>query len=446
MRRQAGINALNALRNKIRDLATARLGKNAGMVVGVVRRGETWAAGFGALDAERQPPDEDTIFEIGSITKVITTLLLAEMVKRGEVALDEPVQKYLPGNVQAPKWRDQEITLFHLATHTSSLPRLPTNFWNTVKDRDNPYANYQASDLYEFLSGYRLKRPIGSRVEYSNLGMGLLGHVLGLAAGKSYEELASERVLRPLGMNDTSIALRPEQQGRLAPGHAANGKLAAPWDIPALAGCGAMRSTARDLLRFAAASMNAEASPLADAVELCQRLRPKACIARRSWKAYAFALLFSGLSIGAQWQFKLAPGDPSFVLAIWEPIILVAAYCGLAPGLLTTGACVAGAHFLQGGHKFVWWSNLLLGAAVSFFASRYLRSRDRELMLGWQHQQLYRFNRGPRFVWHNGRVGGYASFLGFIREKEVAVVVLANSAKSVDAVGVNVLKLLDQEA
>jgi serine-type D-Ala-D-Ala carboxypeptidase/endopeptidase len=179
-----GINTLNALQNQIRDLATARLGKNAGMVVGILRGAEPWVAAYGSLDAGQQPPDEDAIFEIGSVTKVFTTLVLAEMVLRGEVALDDPAQKYLPGNVQMPKWRDQEITLLHLATHTSSLPRLPRNLWKTMKDFANPYANYQVSDLYEFLSGYKLKRPIGSRVEYSNLGMGLLGHTLGLVAAR----------------------------------------------------------------------------------------------------------------------------------------------------------------------------------------------------------------------------------------------------------------------
>src|SRR5580693_9015577 len=171
----AVINTLEPLQSKIRDLATAGLGKHAGIVVGILRGGDQWVAGYGSFDAGQQPPDEDAIFDIGSVTKVFTTLVLVEMVLRGEVALDDPAQKHLPSTLQMPKWRGQEITLFHLATHTSSLPRLPRNLWKTVKDLANPYANYQVSDMYEFLSGYKLKRPIGSRVEYSNLGMGLLG-------------------------------------------------------------------------------------------------------------------------------------------------------------------------------------------------------------------------------------------------------------------------------
>ena len=293
----AAINTLNPFQSKIRDLATAGLGKHAGIVVGILRGGDQWVAGYGSFDAGQQPPDEDAIFEIGSVTKVFTTLVLAEMVLRGEVALDDPAQEYLPCTLQMPKWRGQEITLLHLATHTSSLPRLPRNLWKTMKDLANPYANYQVSDMYEFLSGYKLKRPIGSGVEYSNLGMGLLGHILGLAAGKSYEELVSERILRPLGMNHTSITLSPDQQGRLAPGHTSRGKVTANWDLPTLAGAGALRLTAGDVLRFVAASMNRATGPLAEAARLCQRLYPKTRKALPSWKDYALALLFSGLGV-----------------------------------------------------------------------------------------------------------------------------------------------------
>jgi len=446
----AAINTLTPLQSRIRDLATAGLGKHAGIVVGIRRGGDQWVAGYGSFDAGQRPPDEDAVFDIGSTTKVFTTLVLAEMVVRGEVALDDPAQKYLPGTLQMPRWRGQEITLFHLATHTSSLPRLPANLWKTIKDQANPYANYQVSDLYEFLSGYKLKRPIGSRVEYSNLGMGLLGHILGLVAGKSYEELVSEHILRPLGMKNTSITLSPDQQGRLAPGHTSRGKVTANWDIPTLAGAGALRSTVGDLLRFLAASMNCATGPLAKAVQLCQRLYPKTRKSLPSWKDYALALLLSGLGVLAQWHFGLAPGDVFFVLAVVWPGIFAGAHLGLAPGLLAAATTVAGTYFLQHGHNFNWWVELVVGgvfSSFSFFALRRSGLRNRRVMLGWQYQRLYLlpFPRGPRFVWHNGGTGGYASFVGFIREREAAVVVLANSAKSVDSVGVEILKLLNRE-
>ena len=159
------INILDPLQSQIHHLAAAALGKHAGIVVGILHGGDQWVSGYGSFDRDQQPTDHDAIFEIGSVTKVFTTLLLAEMILRGKVALGDPAQKYLPTSVQLPTWRGQEIALFHLATHTSSLPRLPANLWKTVKEHANPYANYRVSDLYEFLSSYKLKRPIGSRVE-----------------------------------------------------------------------------------------------------------------------------------------------------------------------------------------------------------------------------------------------------------------------------------------
>jgi CubicO group peptidase (beta-lactamase class C family) len=437
--------ALDSLWNKIDGLAAAGLGKNAGMVVGVLRGGERRVAGYGLLDAGRQPPDEHSICEIGSVTKVFTALVLANMVLRGEVALDDPVRKYLPSTVQMPTWRGREITLLHLATHTSSLPRLPGNLSKTIKDQANPYANYQVSYLYEFLSGYKLRYPIGSREEYSNLGMGLLGHVLELVAGKCYEELVRDRILRPLSLNDTTITLNPDQQGRLAPGHTSDGKVTANWDTPALAGCGALRSTVNDTLSFIAASMNPVTSPLAQAVRLCQRLYPKTAKPQASWKAYSLALLLSGLSLLVQWQFGLVPGNAQFALALFAPMLVVAWFGGLGAGLLATAATVAGTCFLQHDHNFGWWVGLLFGGGASIAISRRAGLSGRGAMLAWQYQRLYQFDRGPRMVWHNGGTGGYASFVGFTRETEAAVVVLANSEKSVDLVGVEVLKLLNQE-
>lgn len=438
-------NGLDSLWDNVRDLATAGLGKNAGIVVGVLLAGERRVAGYGVLDAGRQSPVEHTVFEIGSVTKVFTAVVLADMVLRGEVGLNDPVRKYLPSTVQMPTWRGQEITLLHLATHTSSLPRLPANVWKTIKDQANPYANYQVSDMYEFLSGYKLRRPIGSREEYSNLGMGLLGHVLGLVAGKTYEQLVSERILEPLGLNDTSITLNVDQQGRLAPGHTSNGKVTANWDTPTLPGCGALRSTVNDVLAFVAASVNPATSPLAEAARFCQHLYPKTAKPRPSWKACSLALLLSGLSILVQWRFGLVPGTAQFGLTVFIPMLAAAWFGGLVPGLLATAATIFGTCVLQHDQIFAWGFGLLFGGGISVAVSYGRGLRARGTMLAWQYQSLYLFDRGPRMVWHNGGTGGYASFVGFTRESEAAVVVLANSETSVDAVGVDILKLLNQE-
>jgi len=204
------------------------------------------------------------VFEIGSITKVFTASLLADMVARGEVGLDDPVAKFLPTTVLVPARNGRQITLVDLATQSSGLPRLPGNL--TPKDSNNPYADYTVDQLYAFLSGYELTRDIGAKYEYSNLGVGLLGHALSLRARTSYEDLVTRRILRPLGMRETAITLTPALRKRIAPGHDAEGNVVANWDLPTLAGAGALRSTVNDMLTFLAANLDSTGTPLARAL------------------------------------------------------------------------------------------------------------------------------------------------------------------------------------
>ena len=199
------------------------------------------------------PYDGRTLFEIGSITKVFTGILLAEMAERGEVRLEDPVEQLLPKGTAVPSRTGQQIRLVDLATHSSGLPRLPTNL--SPADAANPYADYSVDQLYAFLKGHQLTRDVGERSEYSNLGAGLLGHALALRGGQSYESLVTERILAPLQMRSTRIVLRPEDRARLAPGHSAGGDPVPNWDIPTLAGAGALRSTADDMLTFLAANL-----------------------------------------------------------------------------------------------------------------------------------------------------------------------------------------------
>lgn len=237
--------------------------RNVGIVVGVIEPAGQRIVAHGTFSVrEQRPVDGDTVFEIGSITKVFTALLLADMVERGEVKLDDPIAKYLPATVKMPERDGRVITLQDLSTHTSALPRLPTNL--KPGNPLNPYADYSVAQLYEFLSGYALPRAIGTQFEYSNLGAGLLGHALALKAGKAYESVIRERVLTPLGMKDTAITLTPELTARLARGHQ---KLepVPNWDVPTLAGAGAVRSTVRDMSRFLAAFVNATPHPLSAA-------------------------------------------------------------------------------------------------------------------------------------------------------------------------------------
>ena len=215
--------------------------------------------------------DGDTIFEIGSISKVFTSLLLADMVNRKEVALDDPAAKYLAENVRMPERGGKSITLLNLSTHTSGLPRLPSNL--EPKDPRNPYAGYCVDDLHQFLSAYRLPRDPGSEVEYSNLGAGLLGHLLAYRAGTDYETLIRTRITEPLSMPDTGITLTSPMKERMATGHDQTLAPVANWDFPTLAGAGALRSTANDMLTFIEAFLGYRESPLAPAMKAMLEVR-----------------------------------------------------------------------------------------------------------------------------------------------------------------------------
>jgi serine-type D-Ala-D-Ala carboxypeptidase/endopeptidase len=214
-----------------------------------------------------RPLDGDTVFEIGSITKVFTALLLADMVERGQVALDDPVAKYLPtampGGVSLAMHDSKPITLLDLATYTSGLPNMPDNF--APKDPANPHANYTVAQLYGFLNGFVPRFDPGTHYEYANLGFGLLGHALALRAGRSYEDLVIERICAPLGLDSTRITLSALMRGRLVQGHDSGLDPVPNWDLPTLAGAGALRSTANDLFMFLEACLGLHDTPLAPA-------------------------------------------------------------------------------------------------------------------------------------------------------------------------------------
>ncbi|HEX3880056.1 MAG TPA: serine hydrolase [Bryobacteraceae bacterium] len=243
-----------------------------GIVVGVIEPDGRRVVACGKLaDCDPRTLDGDTVFEIGSVTKVFTSLLLAEMVNRKEVTLHDPAAKYLPENVKMPERSGNFITLLDLSTHCSGLPRLPGNL--KPKDPSNPYAGYSVDDLYQFLSGYTLPRDPASEFEYSNLGGGLLGHVLAYRAGTDYESLIRSRITQPLHMPDTAITLSSSMEQRMATGHNAMLARVAHWDLPTLAGAGALRSSANDMLTFLEAFLGYKESPLAPAMKAMFEVR-----------------------------------------------------------------------------------------------------------------------------------------------------------------------------
>jgi serine-type D-Ala-D-Ala carboxypeptidase/endopeptidase len=312
-------------------------GRNRAIAVAVIDAAGVRYFSEGRAESDGWPVDHNTVFEIGSVSKVFTALLLAEMVERHELRLDNPASMYLPDTMRMPGMGGDSITLLHLATHMSGLPRLPLNL--TVRNMRNPYADYHAQQLYAFLGGYQMQRPAGQQYEYSNLGAGLLGHLLALRGGSTYQALLLERVIRPLGMRETMVTLGPTLEQRLATGHDALGEPTAPWDFGVLAGAGALKSTSADLALLVRASLAA-----GDA----QDQRPIVRALRSSMQSHAF----------------------------------------VQEGRASMG-------------------------------------------LGW-----HIFERGARtIVMHNGRTGGFASFVGMDLDRGIGVVLLTNSSAPVDDIG-----------
>jgi CubicO group peptidase (beta-lactamase class C family) len=315
--------------------------QSVGIVVGLVDEKGPRVIRYGKLShGSDRTVDGDTVFEIGSVTKVFTALLLADAVERGEMKLDDPISKYLPPSVKVPTQNGRQITLLDLATHTSVLPPMPDNI--APKDEKNPHADYTVGQMYAFLSGYTLPRDIGATYEYSNLGVGLLGHILALKAGTNYETLVFQRICRPLGMTNTQIALSPELRARLAIGHNAVGEPVPNWDITTLAGALALRSTANDMLKFVAANLGLTKSDLWPAMQLAQVPRHAA-------------------------GFNMP---------------------------------------------------------------------DQQIGLCWNILNTF----GTEVIWRDGETGGYRSFIGLDKKNRRGVVVLSNSAKPIDDIGLHLLE------
>lgn len=242
-------------------------GINAGIVVGVSDDSGTHFYSYGVKSKEtKEAVDKNTVFEIGSISKTFTGIILAERVLNGEMSLDDPIQKYLPESVKIPMHNGESIKLVDIANHTSALPRMPTNF--NPADPNNPYADYTEDLLYEFLNGVELTRDIGSQYEYSNLAMGLLGYTLAKTKNMDYDDLMVETIAKPLGMKDTRVRLTPDMKKQLAKGHNLYEEVS-NWDLaPTMAGAGGIRSTAVDMLKYLEANMGKKKTDLLPAMQL----------------------------------------------------------------------------------------------------------------------------------------------------------------------------------
>lgn len=307
-----------------------------GLCVGKRVGDETAIVGFGRTGSGGAFPHGHTSFQIGSVTKTFTALLLADAVHRGEVELDQPLDSLIPEAASHPAGRP--ITLLDLATHCSGLPRLPPGLWlHALRNRSDPYAGFTSRLLVQALARGP-KRPPTERARYSNFGAGVLGEALARAAGSTYQDLVAARICDPLGLHDTGVSADPAT-ANVATGHTRRGAPTVDWQLPALEGAGALRSSAADLLTYLTAHLQPDDSPL--------------------------------------------PAPLRTVMAPRRP---------------------AGRHL--------------------------------QVALGWH--VLRDRNIGPLW-WHNGGTGGFFSFVGMDPQSRTAVVVLANSARSVDRVGMTLI-------
>lgn len=267
------------------------------IAVGLVHNGQQTVLGY-ATPQGTSVPSGQSLFEIGSITKVFTSVLLADLVFTNQVKLDESVHTLFPEPNNIPK----EVTLQHLATHTSGLPRLPSNmFWSMLRNVDNPYSNYTQQHLNKYLRRYRHKLKRIGTYEYSNLGAGILGSILAHQLDASYEEAIRTRICDRLGLDDTRITLSSEQTERLIPGYTAEGKATSNWNMPTLAGAGALWSSVDDMLCFLTANLD----NIQDTGVMLQF-----CHAARAHIDQA------GNQIGLGWHIKTPPATESTI--IWH--------------------------------------------------------------------------------------------------------------------------------
>ncbi len=300
------------------------------------------------------PPNNETLYHIGSITKVLTTTLLKTLELEGQLNANDPITKYLPDSLSKQNPILQEITLLQLVTHTSGLPKEPYNKITTITNRNNPYANYQIEDVYRYLvqhqhPDYILKARKKKRIKtfrYSHFGMGLLGHLIENATQENYESLLHKYICPPLDMQEISINLDTLQEQRLAPGHDFRGRIYEPQYYASLYSSEGIKTSLEDMMLFMAANMDTSRA-----------------------------------------------GDLGEALAKTHK------------GLLKTQM------------RFV-------EAAYGWY------------IYGWGKRSPY------YLISHSGKTSGYSCYIGFVKERGVGVVLLANSADRIDEVGITILRLL----
>jgi D-alanyl-D-alanine-carboxypeptidase/D-alanyl-D-alanine-endopeptidase len=237
-----------------------------GMSVGYIEGERSGIVHLGSSGQAGQKPNDLSLYEIGSISKVFTSLLLADAVARGAIDLNAAATTVNLAGIRLPAFDGQPITWLNLSTHRSGLPRLPGNLAPT--DLSNPYAKYDSVLAAKFLAAYKLPRAPGTSQEYSNFAVSVLGYLLAQKSGRDYQAILKERIADPLQMTDCTISLNADQSKRLATPHKAFGAVTPDWTFADLPGAGGVRATMRDMLRFAQAQLIPPTGKMGEAIEL----------------------------------------------------------------------------------------------------------------------------------------------------------------------------------
>jgi CubicO group peptidase (beta-lactamase class C family) len=236
----------------------------------VVSNGEKEYYNFGKTEVNGKDVDENTLYEIGSLTKVFTGTLLADMALDNLIDLNEPAQTYLDSQqVVLPEFNGVPIRIIDLATHTSGLPKIPVGF----KDSLNPYADLDIDRLYKDLNAQVLFREPGTKYQYSNYGLALLGHILCSIENQSYDQLLDERIGKQLNLESTKVNLSVNQSKAIAHPHSITQRKTEPWDFKVYEGAGGLKSSSKDMGKFLLAHLQSLDIPSLDkTVELTQQI------------------------------------------------------------------------------------------------------------------------------------------------------------------------------
>lgn len=233
-------------------------GNTVGIALAVIDHGRIRRYSYGTTHKNKNtlPDPEKTIFEIGSVTKTFTSLLLAQQVTSGRMRLNDPVNKYLPDSIPLLAFKEAPIQIVHIANHTSGFPRLPSNIFTAHADPKNPYLHYVPDSLYSFLVYYRARVQPGAVFSYSNFGAGLLGTILEKQWKMDFDRMVTQQICKPLGMSNTFVDIPERLKAHFAQGYNENGMATSSWDLASLKGSGAIRSTLNDMIRYTQAQMN----------------------------------------------------------------------------------------------------------------------------------------------------------------------------------------------